>query len=222
MEETKETNFLLDFLSGLGRLAGPNLSYGLSSDDKKGQSDKPELSYAPEPPRREDADIEPPNPNDPSNYPDITAGGRFPIPAVETTGSTQAPGPSREASEAVLRGIPSDLLDILKQTTSEERRKFEADLNLQLYKEKLALSEAAALAKSREKSQRELELENIRSWKEIEKAQIMRDTLMATQLAQTAYIAGTPNANVLSAIGPSQRQVMAAFQPGKSVFPGGR
>jgi hypothetical protein len=50
----------------------------------------------------------------------------------------------------------------------------------------------------------------------------MRDTLMATQLAQTAYIAGTPNANVLSAIGPSQRQVMAAFQPGKSVFPGGR
>jgi hypothetical protein len=163
-------------------------------------------------------DIEPPNPNDPSNYPDITAGGRFPIPAVETTGSTQAPGPSREASEAVLRGIPSDLLDILRQTTSEERRKFEADLNLQLYKEKLALSEAAALAKSREKSQRELELENIRSWKEIEKAQIMRDTVMATQLAQTAYIAGTPNANVLSAIGPSQRQVMAAFQPGTLTF----
>ena len=149
--------------------------------------------------------------------------GRFPIPmGSDTTADTSNAAPSRQANEAANRGFQQQLLQEIIRTSSPEFLEQQADRNLRLYGQKLGLAEAAALAKSREKSQRELELENIRSWKEIEKAQILRDTIMATQLAQTAYIAGTPNANVLSALGPSVQQTMAAFKGGQSVFPGGR
>lgn len=162
------------------------------------------------------------NPVDPSNYPSVEEAFSFPIPPLQDTGSTQKPGGSRTKNEEANRNFQQQLLNEVIRTSSPEFLDQQADRNLRLYGEKLRLAEASALAKSREKSQRELELENIRAWKDIERAQIMRDTIMATQLAQTAYIAGTPNANVLSALGPSVQQTMAAFKGGQSVFPGGR
>jgi hypothetical protein len=162
------------------------------------------------------------NPVNPSNYPSVPEASSFPVPALQDTGSTQKPGGSRISNEEANRKFQQQLLAEIYRTSSPEFLDQQAERNLRIYGEKLKLAEASALAKSREKSQRELELENIRSWKEIERAQIMRDTIMATQLAQTAYIAGTPNASVLSALGPTVQQTMAAFKGGQSVFPGGR
>jgi hypothetical protein len=74
------------------------------------------------------------------------------------------------------------------------------------------------MEKTRENTARQIELQNLRSWEAITRAEIDRERAMAQALMSTAYIAGTPNANVLSALAGSGASVISAYQPGKSVI----
>ena len=52
---------------------------------------------------------------------------------------------------------------------------------------------------------RDIEMQNIRSWQAIQQAQINRDALMAASMMNTAFLAHTPNASIVTALqGPMQ------------------
>ena len=120
----------------------------------------------------------------------------------------------------VLQGNRSDLLDLLRVFTSKQ---FLEDSARTRADAQIAIDDAAAanaLLKSQEKTRRDESVARINAWKEVERSTIQANALMASSLATTAYIAGTPNANVLSALAGPQQQAMRAFQSqSQSVIP---
>jgi len=133
-----------------------------------------------------------------------------PDPAQATTTQTQQ----------VLQGDRSGLLDLLKVITDEKYLKDSARTRADA---QIAIDNAAAenaLLKTQEKTRRDESVARINAWKEVERSTIQANALMASSLATTAYIAGTPNANVLSALAGPQQQAMRAFQSqSQSVIP---
>jgi len=79
--------------------------------------------------------------------------------------------------------------------------------------------EAATLAQYQMGQMKEqTKRETIKAWQAITQTQLQRDALMAMSLANTAYLANTPNANVLSALNAPLQQAAQAFQVGKPVI----
>ena len=60
--------------------------------------------------------------------------------------------------------------------------------------------------------ERDIEMQNIRSWQAIQQAQINRDAILAQSLATTSYLAMTPNANTLNALNQSNQAAINAFR----------
>jgi len=73
-------------------------------------------------------------------------------------------------------------------------------------------TEKSALAKSRELSARQIELENIRAWRGITEAQINRETQMALSLADIAYRATQANPATLAGLAPLARVGAESFK----------
>jgi hypothetical protein len=120
-----------------------------------------------------------------------------------------------------------DLLrDLYKQKAASEGRLLDpeyqrglSDIQVEAYRRMADIAQGAAMEKSRERSRREIELQNMKSWEAITRSQIDKEARLAESLARTAYIASTPNANVLSALAPVAQQSMAAYKQPQSVFP---
>jgi len=120
-----------------------------------------------------------------------------------------------------------DLLrDLHKQKAASEGRLLDpeyqrglSDIQVEAYRRMADIAQDAAMEKSRERSRREIELQNMKSWEAITRSQIEKEARLAESLARTAYIASTPNANVLSALAPVAQQSMAAYKQPQSVFP---
>ena len=93
-----------------------------------------------------------------------------------------------------------------------------SEIALDRYRAQSEIAEQSALRRMREKSARDIQLQNMKSWEAITRAQYQRDADLARGLASTAYIAGTPNANVLSALAGPAQQASSAFKAGSSVF----
>jgi len=114
----------------------------------------------------------------------------------------------------------------LKQTSAEwarladpEYQRVLGDIKVDVYRRMADVAQQAAMEKSRERSRREIELQNMKSWADITRAQIDKEARLAESLARTAYIAHTPNANILSALAPTVQQATAAYKQPQSVFP---
>lgn len=75
-----------------------------------------------------------------------------------------------------------------------------------------------ALEKMREKSARDQSIARINAWKEVERASIQSNAIIASSLASTAYAAATPNASVLSALSGPTQAAMKAFSGGQNVI----
>lgn len=124
------------------------------------------------------------------------------------------------ATSDSMQGNRSALLDILQAITNKE---YLEDVSRTRADAQIAIDDAAAanaLLKTQEKTRREESVARINAWKEVERSTIQANALMASSLATTAYIAGTPNANVLSALAGPQQQAMQAFQSqSQSVIP---
>ncbi len=120
-----------------------------------------------------------------------------------------------------------DLLrDLYKQKAASEGRLLDpeyqrglSDIQVEAYRRMADVAQQAAMEKSRKRSRREIELQNMKSWEAITRSQIDKEARLAESLARTAYIASTPNANVLSALAPVAQQSMAAYKQPQSVFP---
>jgi hypothetical protein len=121
-----------------------------------------------------------------------------------------------------LPGVLGSALDrsfrLQERLTTPEYLKSVASINLDTYAAQSEIAQQAAMEKTRENTARQIELQNLRSWEAITRAEIDRERAMAQALMSTAYIAGTPNANVLSALAGPVASAIGAFQPGKSVF----
>jgi hypothetical protein len=150
-------------------------------------------------------------------------------------------GKSRQTGESAYRPasagstVPSagggdSLMDIIRFLAEREEvsrgklldpeyQRFRKDLEVEAYRRMADIAQGAAMEKSRERSRREIELQNMRSWEAITRSQIEKEARLAESLARTAYIASTPNANVLSALAPVAQQSMAAYKQPQSVFP---
>ena len=134
--------------------------------------------------------------------------------------STRLPGdqPGSVASttgsifDAILRSSDRQY-DYLKEISSPERQRLQS----QLRREELAyatdLLSRAQMGQMREKTRRDV----IDGWRKIQQEKIRANTVMATAMMNTAYLAATPNANVLSALNVASDSAMRAFQPGQAV-----
>ena len=57
-----------------------------------------------------------------------------------------------------------------------------------------------------------IEMQNIRSWQAIQQAQIQKEAVLAASLASTAYLANTPNANILAGLNAGAQVAANAFK----------
>jgi hypothetical protein len=161
------------------------------------------------------------NPNDPNYIP-------LPPPPPETLGPgdyslpTQQDAPQGSAGFGGMPGVLGSALDrsfrLQERLTTPDYLRDVASINLETYAAQSEIAQQAAMEKTRENTARQIELQNLRSWEAITRAEIDRERAMAQALMSTAYIAGTPNANVLSALAGPVASAINAFQPGKSVF----
>lgn len=176
---------------------------------------------APQPSARRDPSSGATNPNDPNYIP-------LPPPPPETLGPgdyslpIQQDAPQGSAGFGGLPGVLGSALDrsfkLQERLTTPDYLRDVASINLETYAAQSEIAQQAAMEKTRENTARQIELQNLRSWEAITRAEIDRERAMAQALMSTAYIAGTPNANVLSALAGPVTAAIGAFQPGKSVF----
>lgn len=138
--------------------------------------------------------------------------------------------PAESQSKVPGAGGGDPLVDLLRELYKQEAasrgkildpeyQRGISDIQVEAYRRMADIAQQAAMEKSRERSRREIELQNMKSWEAITRSQIDKEARLAESLARTAYIASTPNANVLSALAPVAQQATAAYREPKSVFP---
>ena len=116
------------------------------------------------------------------------------------------------------------LVDVLRTQIEQQGRRFDRttspeylDAAMRRRQQELAyateLLSKAQMGQMKEKTRRDV----IDGWRKIQQEKIRANTVMATAMMNTAYLAATPNANVLSALNVASDSAMRAFQPGQAV-----
>lgn len=144
---------------------------------------------------------------------DVLAPAPMPAPAA-----TNAPSPGEMRSQVEtpsLKGagetdIISQLPKIFESLDPVQARALERNIQAQLIMTEA--TERAALAKSREKSARDIELQNIQAWRDITTAQINREAAMGLGMAEIAFRATQANPGVLTALAPFAQAGVSAFK----------
>lgn len=135
--------------------------------------------------------------------------------------STRLPGDQPLNTTSQLGG----LVDVLRDEIEERGRRQDRitspeylDAAMRRRQQELAyatdLLAKAQMGQMREKTRRDV----IDGWRKIQQEKIRANTTMATAMMNTAYLAATPNANVLSALNVASDSAMRAFQPGQAVI----
>ena len=139
---------------------------------------------------------------------------------IEPQPTTRLPGDQPQPTTNGLGG----LVDVLRTEIDERGRRFDRttspeylDAAMRVGKSELAyatdLLSKAQMGQMKEKTRRDV----IDGWRKIQQEKIRANTVMATAMMNTAYLAATPNANVLSALNVASDSAMRAFQPGQAV-----
>ena len=106
------------------------------------------------------------------------------------------------------------VIDILRQSVDPETRRRNAEIDAEIQRQRDVF-----LAQERQKGLQELtRRDTIQRWYALRQEQVRANALMAMSLQNTAYIANTPNANVLSALQQPLQIAAQAVQQGKSVI----
>ena len=140
----------------------------------------------------------------PKSSDDIPGRKAEPIPsqtADPKQGRTQDTGALRESNQGNIQAIIDLLKPLADPKTVNELEDARLGRELQL------ADRYGQLAR-----ERDVEMQNIRSWQAIQQAQINRDAILAQSLATTSYLAMTPNANTLSALNVGKASASQAFR----------
>ena len=133
---------------------------------------------------------------------------------------TKLPGDQPQPTTNQLGG----LVDVLRAEIEERGRRQDRitspeylDAAMRRRQQELAyatdLLSKAQMGQMKEKTRRDV----IDGWRKIQQEKIRANTVMATAMMNTAYLASTPNPNVLSALNVASDSAMRAFQPGQAV-----
>jgi len=158
--------------------------------------------------------------------------GKYNLPSTDTSETyyqrrpiadtpTRLPGDQPQGTTGQLGG----LVDVLRTEIEERGRRQDRitspeylDAAMRRRQQELAyatdLLSKAQMGQMREKTRRDV----IDGWRKIQQEQIRANTVMATAMMNTAYLAATPNANVLSALNVASDSAMRAFKPGQAVI----
>ena len=128
---------------------------------------------------------------------------------IKSADKTQNRGSLERAS-----GDPrlDQLYALIKEQADPERRRILLEQNAEFQERLQKLSAEQGLAKQQELTEREVQLANIKAWQDITTSAYQANAMMAANLANTAYIAATPNANVLSALSNAVNIGASAFK----------
>lgn len=133
---------------------------------------------------------------------------------------TQQPVPPGGLASGDLIAIIRELEKIKQQEAAAAREFYpeKAQIDLETYKQQVALAEQAGLEKMRQKTARDIELQTINAWQGITQAQINRDAMLGLGMMNLAYTAGMPNPNVLQGGASLAGQGRASFGTPTSVI----
>jgi len=143
---------------------------------------------------------------------------------TQQTPATQPTAPLPGNQTANTTDQLGGLVDVLKTQIEQQGRRFDRttspeylDAAMRRRQQELAyatdLLSKAQMGQMKEKTRRDV----IDGWRKIQQEKIRANTVMATAMMNTAYLAATPNANVLSALNVASDSAMRAFQPGQAV-----
>lgn len=92
------------------------------------------------------------------------------------------------------------------------------ELDLRRMREQAALTEQAALRKSREKTAREIEKQTIQSWQAVTQAEINRDTAMGLGMLGLSYGSALPNPQIMKAAASYVQTAANSFKTPGSII----
>ena len=127
--------------------------------------------------------------------------------------ATNAPSPDKKTPSLKGAGetdIIFQLPKLYEALDPLQARALERNIQAQLIMTEA--TERTALAKTREKSARDIELQNIQAWRDITTAQINRDAAMGLGMAEIAFRATQANPGVLTALAPFAQAGVSAFK----------
>ena len=138
----------------------------------------------------------------------------IPKPEVKPTAPPQPIPTGRDRLDQSQIDLNKAVIDILRQSVDPETRRRNAEIDAEIQRQRDIF-----LARERQKGLQELtRRDTIQRWYALRQEQVRSNALMAMSLQNTAYIANTPNASVLSALQQPLQIAAQAVQQGKSVI----
>ena len=139
---------------------------------------------------------------------------KLPETDVKPNTTTTTVDSGRTEAQQSVDDLNRAIVDILRQSVDPETRRRNAEIDAEFQRQRDIF-----LAKERQKGLQELtRRDTIQRWYALRQEQVRSNALMAMSLQNTAYIANTPNANVLSALQQPLQIAAQAVQQGKSVI----
>ena len=139
---------------------------------------------------------------------------------IEPQRTTRLPGDQPQPTTNGLGGLVDVLREEIRQRGQRQDRITSPeylDDAMRRRQQELAyatdLISKAQMGQMREKTRRDV----IDGWRKIQQEKIRANTLMATAMMNTAYIASTPNPNLMNALNTASSAAMQAFQSGQAV-----
>ena len=136
-------------------------------------------------------------------------------PKTTTVDETTAPAKKQDRGELERAGRDKGIQDLLAELKKQSDPAYRAEIMRQNTETQRILGEETTenyLRKQAIVNAGRVERENVAAWRDITTAQYNRDATLAMAMAQTAYLAATPNVSVMEALNAATKAGAAPFQ----------
>lgn len=134
---------------------------------------------------------------------------------LPTVGETTAPAKQQDRGELERAGRDKGIQDLFAELKKQSDPAYRAEIIRQNLEAQQTLGEGTTenyLRKQAIVNAGRVEQENVKAWRDITTAQYNRDATLAMAMAQTAYLAATPNVSVMEALNNATKAGAAPFQ----------
>ena len=136
-------------------------------------------------------------------------------PKSPTVDGTTAPAKKQDRGELERAGRDKSIQDLVAEVKKKLDPVYRAEMIRQNVEAQQTLGEGTTenfLRKQAIVNAGRVEQENVKAWRDITTAQYNRDATLAMAMAQTAYLAATPNVSVMEALNAATKAGAAPFQ----------